>query len=166
MKLLKYVSRIAIAVIALVLFVVYMKNDGLYVLGKIGKSELDMINKYATYENKFPDDTIVEQYELSADHHSWFFSHNEYIEAKLLIPNDEMDETIPEWSRNYRTDILLNLSNEDLSLVQYGVWAPTGVRKWIETTSRQIHYTVMKSEGDYTCVYVYVDKLGWNIIPY
>lgn len=28
MKLLKYISRIAIAVIALVLFVVYMKNDG------------------------------------------------------------------------------------------------------------------------------------------
>ena len=166
MKLLKYISRIAIAVIALVLFVVYMKNDGLYVLGKIGKSELDMINKYATYENRFPDDTIVEQYKLSGDYHSWFLSHNEYIKAKLLIPNDEVEKAIPDTLIKYDGNTIHKFDDINPESVQYVVWAPTGVRKWIETTSRQVYYTVMKPEGDYTCVYVSVDCLGWNIIPY
>ncbi|MBP3361306.1 MAG: hypothetical protein J6N52_10660 [Clostridia bacterium] len=142
----------------------YLKNDGMYVLSNINNTELDWINKYAIYDTEFPDETIVEEFIKEDDIESYFFSHNEYIHATLLVPNEAMDKIVPQLARDYDVETSLDLSyGMTGEQVQYNVWMPITVVKWIEKTQRSILYTVMQPGDKYTRVYIHVDKLGWNL---
>lgn len=144
-----------------------MKNDGIYVLSNINNTELDWINKYAIYYNEFPETTIVEKFEKKDDIESFFFSHNEYIDAILLVPNESMKEIVPQFAKDYNLECSLDLSyGKTDEQIQYNVWMPRTVTKWFDKTQRSILYTVMQPGDEYTRVYIFVDKLGWNLFRY
>ena len=48
-------------------------------------------------------------------------------------------------------------------MIDYGVWLPRTVVKWIDKTQREIWYTVIKPEEKYTRIYLEVSKIGWNL---
>ena len=145
----------------------YLKNDGIYVLSNINNTELDWINKYAIYYNEFPETTIVEKFEKKDDIESFFFSHNEYIDAILLVPNESMKEIVPQFAKDYNLECSLDLSyGKTDEQIQYNVWMPRTVTKWFDKTQRSILYTVMQPGDEYTRVYIFVDKLGWNLFRY
>ena len=161
MKTLRIVALIA--VVAIVLYA-YLKNDGMYVLSNINNTELDWINKYAVYDTEFPDETIVEEFIKEDDIESYFFSHNQFIEATLLVPNEAIEKVVPEFARDYDVETSLDLSyGMTDEQIQYNVWMPRTVVKWIEKTQRSIYYTVMQPSDKYTRVYVFVNQLGWNL---
>lgn len=161
------VLKILLAIMIFVLFIWYMKNDGIYMTTKLFSSELDMINRYAIYEVEFPRTTIIEKYTLEDDIESYIISHNQYIEATLLVPNEEIEKIVPEFARDYDLEHSLDLRKEKTDEpIQYNVWMPRTVVKWIDKTQRTIHYTVMRPGEKYTRVYLFVDKLGWNLYKY
>lgn len=158
---------VLIAFIIAVLYI-YLKNDGIYVLSNINNTELDWINKYAIYDIEFPNETIVEEFIRERDIESFLFSHNECIEATLLVPNEAVEKIIPEFAREYDLDCSLDLRHDEKNKdqIQYNVFMPRTVVKWFDKTQRSIHYTVMKPGDEYTQIYVFVDKLGWNLYKY
>ena len=162
----KTVLRIIILLMLGFLFVIYMKNDGLYMINKMFSTQLEMINQYAAYfDNKFPDTTIVEEYEIHNDEGSYFFSHNQYIEAVLLVPNDEANKIIPEYARDYDLKYTIDLSKGKAEEnVNYGVIVTPTVKKWLTKIDRGIFFTFMQPGEKYTKIYVSVDMLGWNIV--
>lgn len=166
----KYMKKFIIVLVIIIVIVglyAYLKNDGIYVLSNINNTELDWINKYATYYTKFPETTIVEEFKKEDDIESYFFSHNEYIDATLLVPNNAIDEIFPEKLREYREEYILDLRPENSKeKIQFGIFMPRTVVKWIEKTQRSIRYTVMQPGEKYTRVYVFVDWLGWNLYHY
>ena len=147
------------------LFVIYMKKDGLYMINKMFSTQLEMINQYASPpDSEFPDTTIVEEYEIHNDIESYFFSHNQCINAVLLVPNDEVDNIIPEYARFYDLSYCHDLrKDKNDGEIQYNVFMPRTVVKWISKTQRSIYYTVLKPGEKYTKIYIFVDKLGWNL---
>lgn len=163
----KKILTILLILVLIVLVWAYMVNDGMYMLRDFNKSQLELINEYAVYEVPFPEATIIESFEFEKDS-GWlntFFSHTKYIEAVLLVPNEYIDQVIPSKIRMYDKKIILDLSYGEYpeDMIDYGVWLPRTVVKWIDKTQRDIWYTVMKPEEEYTRVYVYVSKIGWNL---
>ena len=155
---------VVLLILLIIVICVYLRNDGIYVIRNMNNTELDWINKYAIYDTKFPDETIIETFVKENDIGSYFFSHNEYIEAEILVPNEAIDKIVPEFARNYDLQNSLDLRMEKTDeQIQYNVWMPRTVVKWLEKTQRSIHYTVMQPGNDYTRVYIFVDKLGWNL---
>ena len=155
---------ILVAIIIMGLYL-YLDNDGIYVISNIKNSELDWINKYAIYKKKFPTETVIEEFKKSNDYaDSLFFNHNDYIKATLLVPNEYLDEIIPEFAREYDLEHSLDVRTEKTDeQVQYNVWMPRTVVKWLDKTQRDIYYTVMQSSDEYTRIYIYVNYLGWKI---
>ena len=138
----------------------YLKNEGTYLIKKCLLSEIDILNEFC--EIKLPSTTIIEEFSIKSDIGSNVFSHNEYIEAIVSVPNDQIDILFPEEIREYEEKHILNLNkiNTNASF-QFGVWKPKTVVKWLDKTQRNINFTVMKEEGSCTSVFVFVDKLGW-----
>jgi len=157
---------ILLPVVAVLLIVLYYFYDGAYVIETMTSTELELINEYATYKTPFSDKTIVEDFVLADDTDSHFYRHNQYIEATLLVPNDEIDAIFPENLREYDIDLVLDLRKNDNESFCFGVWMPRTVVKWPEGTSRTITYTVLTPENKYTKVYLLVDKLGWKLYNY
>ena len=158
-----YKKMIIIFLITISILFIYLKNDGLYIINNINMTEIELINKYTLF--KFPEETIIENFILEDDIKSCFISHNEYIRATLLIPSKMLDNIFPLEFREYNRDNILDLRKEETNEnVDYGIWIPITVGKWFDKTQRNINFTVMKSNDSFTRVYVYVDKLGWNII--
>lgn len=154
--------KLGVAVIAILS--ACLTGAGTYGLSNINNSELEWINKYAVYYNEFPETTIVESFKKENDIESYFFSPNEYIEATLLVPNNEIDVIFPEKIRQYNKEYILDLSRGGKNeKVYFGVWMPRTVVKWAQKTQRTVIYTVMQPGDEYTRVYVFVDKLGWNL---
>jgi len=138
-----------------------MKNDGLYVLNKVNSNERELINRYTI---QFPEQTIIETFSLKKDIESYFFSHNEYIEATLLVPNNVIPILFSETIREYDITQTLDLSHGTTDdKFHFGVWMPRTVSKWFDKTQRTISFTVMQPDEKYTRVFVSVDKLGWNL---
>ncbi len=157
---------IAVVLITLSIAAVYYIYDGAYVIETMTSTELELINKYATYKTPFSDKTIVEDFVLKDDIESYFYHHNQYIKATLLVPNDEIDDIFPEKLREYDIDLVLDLRKNDNESFYFGVWMPRRVEKWPERTSRSITYTVLIPGNEYTKVYLSVDKLGWKLYNY
>ena len=157
---------IAVVLITLSIAAVYYIYDGAYVIETMTSTELELINKYATYKTPFSDKTIVEDFVLKDDIESYFYHHNQYIKATLLVPNDEIDDIFPENLRVYDIDLVLDLRKNDNESFCFGVWMPRTVVKWPEGTSRTITYTVLTPGNKYTKVYLLVDKLGWKLYNY
>ena len=157
---------ILLPVFAVLLIILYYFYDGAYVIETMTSTELELINEYATYKTPFSDKTIVEDFVLADDTDSHFYRHNQYIEATLLVPNDEIDAIFPENLREYDIDLVLDLRKNDNESFYFGVWMPRRVEKWPERTSRSITYTVLIPGNEYTKVYLSVDKLGWKLYNY
>lgn len=157
---------IAVVLITLSIAAVYYIYDGAYVIETMTSTELELINEYATYKTPFSDKTIVEDFVLKDDIESYFYHHNQYIKATLLVPNDEIDDIFPEKLREYDIDLVLDLRKNDNESFYFGVWMPRRVEKWPERTSRSITYTVLIPGNEYTKVYLSVDKLGWKLYNY
>ncbi len=154
-------------IIIAVIFItrIYLINDGFYAISKINMDELDFINEYATYKVKFPETTIIESFELKKDIKSYFFSHDEYLQAVLLVENNIIDELFPEQLRNYDANSTIYLDESTKEKFQFSIWIPRGVVKWFfMETQRDIDFIVMQPEENYTRVYLLVYKLGWNLI--
>ena len=162
----KTVLRIIILLMLGFLFVIYMKNDGLYMINKMFSTQLEMINQYAAYfDNKFPETTIIKEYMIKDDMKSFFFSHNKCIKAILLVPNDEANKIIPEYARDYDLKYIIDLSKGKAEEnVNYGVIVTPTVKKWLTKIDRGIFFTFMQPGEKYTKIYVSVDMLGWNIV--
>lgn len=160
----KKLGIISLIVIVIVGLYIYLKNDGIYVISNINNTELDWINKYAIYDTEFPDTTIIEEFKKEDDLGIHFISHSECIHATLLVPNESIEKLVPEFARDYDLDHSLDLRHEKTDeKIQYNVWMPRTVVKWLDKTQRSILYTVMQPNDEYTRVYIFVDKLGWNI---
>lgn len=157
---------IAVVLITLSIAAVYYIYDGAYVIETMTSTELELINEYATYKTPFSDKTIVEDFVLKDDIESYFYHHNQYIKATLLVPNDEIDDIFPEKLRCYDTDMYLDLRKNDNEVVHFKIWMPRAVVKWPDKTSRNIQYNVLVSGNEYTKVYLSVDKLGWKLYNY
>ena len=164
-------KKVAVILCILLLLSAYLINDGFYVLSKIGKTEMDLLNEYATYpienlgEGKFPSETIIESFQMEDYDESWFFSHTQSIDAILLVPTDAIDELCPEGLRIY--DHFFDLS-DGKEKAQFGVTMVCTVTKWwFNIAGRFVYYTVMEPEpeAEYTRIYVYVNYLGWNVMP-
>ena len=81
-----------------------------------------------------------------------------------FLQNEEIEKIVPEFARDYDLEHSLDLRKEKTDEpIQYNVWMPRTVVKWIDKTQRTIHYTVMRQGEKYTRVYLFVDKLGWNL---
>ncbi len=152
-------------IIVAVIFItrIYLINDGFYAISKINMDELDFINEYVGDEVKFPETTIIESFELEKDIESYFFSHNEYIDAVLLVENNIIDDIFPEQVRNYDENRTFYMDESEKEKFQFSVWLPKGVVKWFDKTQRTINFIVFQPEENYTRVYLFVDKLGWNL---
>ncbi|MDY6315245.1 MAG: hypothetical protein SPL89_08800 [Clostridia bacterium] len=157
---------ILLPVVAVLLIILYYFYDGAYVIETMTSTELELINEYATYKTPFSDKTIVEDFVLKDDIESYFYHHNQYIKATLLVPNDEIDAIFPEELRCYDTDMYFDLRKNDNEVVHFKIWMPRAVVKWPDKTSRNIQYNVLVSGNEYTKVYLSVDKLGWKLYNY
>ena len=147
-------------ILSLIATYIYLRNDGFYVLQNMNKTQIELINKYTI---EFPQTIIVENFILENDIDSYWFSHNQYIEATILVPNGAIDTLFPEELREYDIKNILDLSKDDNEKISFGVWMPRTVVKWLDKTQRTINFTVMQSGEEYTKVYLLVDKLGWNV---
>ena len=173
----KTIKRIIIAIVVLIVAIfvfiglyLYLKNDGIYVLSNFNNTELEWINKYATHNEEFPEETVIEEFGIYDDPGDYVFGHTQYLEATLLVPNDKIDVIFPENIRQYKPnkeDYIMDLSNgETDEEIQFCVWRPRTVVKWDWKTQRSTYYTVMQPSGEYTRVYVLVTYLGWNLYTY
>lgn len=154
-------KKIFISFFVIAIAFIYLKNDGIYIVTKMTASPIEMLRQYS--EIDFSDNIIVESFTIEPDEKSFFWNHNEYIIATILIPNDEINGLFPEDLIEYNENEALNLSpNVADEEFNYGVWLPRMVVKWFSKTQRTAYMTVMKSVNEYTRVYVVVDKLGWN----
>ena len=78
-----------------------------------------------------------------------------------------MKEIVPQFAKDYNLECSLDLSyGKTDEQIQYNVWMPRTVTKWFDKTQRSILYTVMQPGDEYTRVYIFVDKLGWNLFRY
>jgi len=162
-KVFKVIVLCLLAVLAVVLICFWYINDGAYLIKKATYTDMEMIEEYT--EIDFPDSTIIESFDIESDEDSFFWSHNEYMEVAVLIPNDEIIDLFPENLREYDEKEALKLCPDDSDEeFHYGVWLPRAVVKWFTKTQRTSYMTVMKSDDEYTRVYFAVDKLGWNKI--
>lgn len=146
------------------LFCAYMINDGFYVLSKIGASKLELINRYTVIQ--FPRNTVIEKFKIENDIESYFFSHNQYMEATVLVPNDKIDNMFERVICEYESDKLMDVregkKRGTTENFWFNAWIPRTVTKWFDKTDRSINFTVEKPEAKYTRVYLFVSCLGWN----
>ena len=140
--------------------VIYIKNDGIYFLNKNMLKPVEFINKFTNVN--FSDETVIEKINISDDY-DFCLGYNEFLEAELLVPNDEVLNLFPEEIRDYDPEYMVDLrSDDDDGVIWFSVWTAEAVTKWFDKTSRTIFFTVLKSDNQYTKIYVFVDRLGWN----
>lgn len=160
-KILKFVILISVFVGFVFLLRYYYYNDGFYVIDKTFMSEIDFINKYSMLD--FPENTYIEKFIIEKDYHSFFFSHNEVLSTKLVVPEEVIDEVFPEKSRMYEKKYILPLVDESIvDNIEFGKRIPTRVDKWYWCTSRYVTINVMKPVNGCYDVYICVDKLGYR----
>lgn len=156
-------TRIIFTIILLILSVIYLKNEGIYLLKKAIYSEVEFINEFC--EIDLPITTIIENFQIETDIDTNVFSHNEYLEARIIVPNSMIETLFPkdmrEYDLKYVMDLRQNINNEKIwfSSCKYKV-----TKKWLDKTQRTIYFTVMQPTQEYTRVYVFVDKLGWEVV--
>ena len=144
----------------------YLQNDGFYMIEKSIESELQFINKNAQLE--LPKETIIKSCLIEKDIDSYFFSHNQYIKAHILVPTETINIlfpslTVPDGLRDYE-NVEFMLMDEKEKEIDFTVWYPIAVKKWYNKTQRTVLIHVMKNTlNNYTEIYLYTDKLGWNI---
>lgn len=146
--------------------IIYLQNEGFYIIEKSIKSNLQFINENT--ELDLPKETKIKSLSIENDIGSYFFSHNQYIKAHILVPTKAIDIlfpplTVPDGLRDYE-NIEFMIMDEEEKEVDFTVWYPITVKKWYKKTQRTVLIHVMKNTfNDYTEMYIYTDKLGWNI---
>ena len=163
-------KRKVLLIIFIILIVcVYLRNDGIYVLSNINNSDLDWVNKYATKDFKFSDNTIVKKIEFTDEIKNIpFISHSNGLRAELYVPNEEINEIFPEKLRNYVEKNLKGAipQHDYKGEIQFTAHNGFTVTKWFDKMPKYTTYVVMQPEDKYTLVYVYTGLLGWNTCKY
>ena len=164
--------NVLIVLAIVILSIVYYIYDGAYVIETMTSTELELINKYATYKTPFSDKTIVKDFVLANDADSHFWRHDQYIHATLLVPNDEIDTVFPSEIRRYDMDEAIGIDlvkNKSYNDICFYVLSLKPVAKWLENRSRcprKIIYNVFPARNNYTKVYLSVSKLGYKLYEY
>ena len=159
----KMFIKIITFIILILTLVLYLYNDGFYVIDKNFLSQMDFISKYT--ELDFSDNTHIESFQIERDYNSLFISHNEVLEAKLVVPEESIDIIFPEKLRSYNKEHinLLDVNMKDVDSINFNVFIAKRVDKWGISTQRTVHATVMEAVNGQCIVYIYVDKLGWDV---
>lgn len=147
-------------IILIIAFMVYWNNDGwlAYKIQKVKLTPLELINYYTSIP--FPATVKVESIDFGKDTPG---SNDEYLEATLLIPSDEIANLFNEKIRDYDSSNALLFKDEEKEYIYFSSNMYNTVRKLLDKTQRTIHFTVLKSNNEYTKVYVLIDKLGWYL---
>ena len=70
---------------------------------------------------------------------------------------------MPDGLRDYE-NVEFMIMDEKEKEIDFTVWYPIAVKKWYNKTQRTVLIHVMKNTlNNYTEIYLYTDKLGWNI---
>ena len=147
-----FVCATVLAVI-LILICIYEYPWLTYNFQKMQLTPVELIRLYTM--KSFSDNVEVESIEFIKD--GWF---DESIKAVILVPSEEINELFPERIRDYnKLHSVFETGSESIS---FSSAVLVSVTKLISRTQRNIHFTVMKSERQYTKIYLSVNHLGWS----
>lgn len=160
MKKIVLISLICVG-LALIAILFYFNNG--WIAYNIQKKQLTTLELLQYYTNiPFTNANIeIESVEFTKDTPKYM---DEALKAILLVPTKEIDHLFKEEVRNYNvTSMPMRFMGDDESSVYFNIPMFQAVRRWLIKTSRSITIAVLKPEGEYTKVYVSIDKLGWYL---
>lgn len=145
----------ALILIAGIVLCIYESSWIMYNIQKKQINSLELIEFYTT--KTFSNNVKVISVEFIPD--GRFFD-DEVLKAELLVPISEINQLFPDEVRDY--DETHSIFEKGSKEIEFSCRTMSSVQKLFVTTQRTVHFTVMKSDGEYTKVFISIDRLGWK----